>query len=407
MSLFEYTACDTSGKQTHGTMDAMSQSDVLQALKAQALVPLAVHPLQTQVKTRHWRGWLQRSKRLSQRQLVLLMQTLATLLSAGIPLHQALQTAAAQMDAPQLKMILDQLSQEIQSGLSLSQAMTAAGRVFPLYIRASVRAAELSGLLGPVLSELAACLTRTQALRAKVMQALLYPALMTVVAISVVTFLMLSVVPKLLAVFTEQHQALPWATQVLLGICHFMSSYRVLLGIGLFVSIGLAIKAWQHQPTRARLQRFSSNAPFLGRYVKAYYCGRYMTTLAMLQQAGVPLASALPVAAEQVTHIGLQQALGVVTSQVINGMDLAQALCGCGYFSSMSLQFVAHGEQTGTLSTLLQRAADDYQQQLESMITHLMTLFEPCLILLMGAVVLFIVLAVLLPIFSLDQLASL
>lgn len=400
MNAYEYTAITENGKTRKGTAQADSVKTLRQTLRAQSLIAVDIKPVQVANK----KSFFSRKKRVNTKALTLMTRQLATLLDADIPLADSLQGVAQQSEGQAVKQLVLALKSKVTEGYSLSQALDSFPQVFSDLYRASVAAAEASGDLSKVLLSLADYLEQQQALRAKITQAMIYPSFVMGIALLFTMILMVTVVPQMLEVFSDQDQALPTVTLILLGVSGFLEKAWWLLVLGVIGGIFGFKKYCADETRRAKWHVFCLKMPIFSSMIKTVQTGRFMRTLAVLLHAGVPLLDALTAAKKVVTMLPMQQALLQVQQDVREGVSLHKALNDTGYFSPMSMHMIASGERAGKLEDMMQRAAHQQETEVEQTISRGLALFEPIMILGMGLVVLFIVLAVLLPVFSATQM---
>ncbi|NNM58580.1 MAG: type II secretion system inner membrane protein GspF [Legionellales bacterium] len=407
MTTYSYTALDNKGVQTRGTIEADSLRLARQQLRDQGYIPLDVEIFAENSKNqgKSENRFLFRGPSLTVKELALATRQLATLLAAGIPLEEVLQGVGEQAEKPKVKSILLSVRGKVLEGNSLASGMADFPRVFPALYRATIAAGEQTGRLDTVLVRLADYTERQQEMRQKIQQALIYPALMTSVSVIIVIFLMIFVVPKMVAVFQTSSQVLPLATQILLVISHGMKFIGPAIIIG---SLGFAI--WfrrfikKNVDIKRRFHLVLLKIPLLGKTIKAINTARFSRTFGILLAAGVPVLEAMKIGADLATSLPIYEALNTATLRVREGIPIHQALKLTTYFPAMSLHLIASGEASGQLEAMLERAANNQEKDVERLIDTVLTLFEPMLILGMGSVVLFIVMAVLLPVFSLNQM---
>jgi len=396
MATFQYKAVDNKGNEKKGILEGDSARQVRELLRQRGLTPLTVN--ETAGK-----GAKSQRQKLSSLELSLITRQLATLLAAGIPLAQTLAAVAKQMQKPQLKSLLMSVRGLVLEGLSLAHAMASYPKAFaPLY-RATVAAGEHSGHLDQILLRLAEYYEQQNIVRQKIKQAMIYPVIMTGVSLSIVIFLMAYVVPKMISVFSQTGQALPGATQVLIGISNIIISYGIYILVALVALVFVFIRLYQRPEFKVKVHRLLLKVPILGQNILLLNSARFARTFGILTTAGISVLDAMRTASQLVTNIPMRESIEKATSQVKEGSSINRALEQCGYFQPMMIQLIASGEATGELDAMLKRAAQQQDSEVENRINGMLTLFEPVLILVMGGVVLFIVLAILLPIFSLDQ----
>jgi general secretion pathway protein F len=400
MNAYQYTAITQAGKECKGVMQADNEKALRQLLRAQSLIPLTISPV-TEKNT----GFALFSRRtISVKSLTLMTRQLATLLEADIPLVESLDCLSQQATLPRVKELVLALMAKVTEGYSLSQALDDFPDTFSTLYRSSVAAGEASGDLARILLSLADYLEEQQALRAKVTQAMIYPSFVMMIAFVFTIILMVTVVPRMLDVFADQEQELPAVTQVLLVISTVFKKAWWVLAL-LAVGGWIGFKKYCSLPQRrARWHDFCGRVPGLGSMIMTVQTARFLRTLSLLLQAGVPLLEALAAANRVVTHLPMQAALESVQQEVREGLSLKTALEKTGYFSAMSMHMIASGERAGHLESMMQRAAKQQETEVEQTLSKGLALFEPIMILVMGLVVLFIVLAVLLPVFSATQM---
>ena len=409
MTAYRYIAINNQGKRQKGSIEADSERQVRQWLCEQGLSALRIsiineNPINT---TRSWSSilnYFSRQKRLTSRDLALITRQLAVLLQAGIAIDAAIASIAKQSEKSYIQSILLGVRSQVCEGRSLANALAAFPKSFPKLYQATVAAGEHTGNLETILLQLADYIDRSHRLSQKVLQALLYPSIMSVVALSVVTFLLMTIVPKIITVFTQTQQTLPFATTLLIQMSHFIQhdGWFVLFA-GFFCGV-LIKRALQRSHIRFAFDRFILKLPLLGKCITLINTTRFAHTLSILSTAHLPILECLQVATELIKPLPMQQAITKAIEQIREGSTLHQALQKTGYFTPLFLHLLASGESSGELGTLLQSAATQQQHDIEMILQNTLTLFEPILILVIGGIVLFIVLAIMLPIFNMDTL---
>jgi len=402
MGAFEYAALDARGKEKKGVLEGDSVRHVRSLLREQNLIPLQVDETQ-QKETRRSQGFsFQRG--ISATDLALLTRQLATLSRAGLPLDEATATVARQSEKPRLKNIMLGVRSRVVEGHSLAEGLAAYSHVFPDLYCATVDAGEQSGHLDAVLERLADYTENRQQLQQRVQLALFYPIILTVIAIAIVSLLLTYVVPEVVKVFENTGQELPGLTQALIASSDFLRNYGVVVVIVLAgVVLGLA-QLLKQTHFKAQWHRTLLKLPVAGKLTRGTQTARFARTLSILVASGVSLLEALRIAAQVIGNLPMRSAVEQTIERVREGASLAKSLEQTGYFPPMFVNLVASGESSGDLEEMLERAATNQERELETTIAMLMGLMEPLLILVMGAVVLLIVLAILLPIFDLNQL---
>jgi general secretion pathway protein F len=394
MEGFRYHALDTAGRSVSGTLQAETPRDARTQLRARGLLP-------SLIQKNAPRPW---ARGLSAAQLSLLTRQMATLLDSGLTMEQALAALIEEAEGPVTRELLAGVKAEVMAGASLAVALGSYARSFPEFYRALVQGGEDSGALPTVLAHLADYLDARQALRQKTSLALLYPVLVGVVALAIVTGLLVYVVPQVVQVFQQSRQALPLLTRALIGLSDFLrAAWPYLLFI--FIGTGLGIHvALRRASLRRRWHALLLTLPWLGSLVRGVDTSRFASTLAILVAGGVPLLGALASAARVMSNAVMREAVERATGRVREGVSLARALGETRAFPPLLVHLVASGELSGKLEQMLGRAARLETQALERRLAVFLTLLEPVMILVMGAVVLLIVLAILLPIIEINQL---
>jgi general secretion pathway protein F len=398
---YKFEALDAAGKARTGLLEADNARAARSQLRAQALVPLVV----TAVGAAANDGSLKRftSRRVfSRTSLAVWTRQLAGLVGAGLPLERALTALADEAEDARQRELVAHLKSEVNAGSPFARALASAPREFDDVYRAVVAAGEQSGALGAVLENLADDLEERQALKAKLVAATLYPAIVSVIAVLIVIFLVTYVVPQVANVFVNSKRALPWLTVAMMSLSSFIRSWGwllVLAGVGGAFAFVLARR---NEAFRERFDAGWLNLPLVGRLARGYNGARFAGTLAMLAGAGVPILKALQAAAETLSNRAMRADAMVALTQVREGAPLAAALAGKKRFPGLLAMFARLGEQTGTLPRMLQRAAVQLSAEVQRRALALATILEPLLIVAMGVVVMLIVLAVLLPIIQLN-----
>ena len=401
MPAFSYQALDAAGKTRRGVLQGDTARSVRASLRDEGLNPLEVTPVAA-AGERH--SLFQRG--LSGTQLALLTRQLATLLKAGLPVDEALAALAEQNEDERTRTLVVSLRAKVMEGSSLAAGLADAPESFPEIYRASVAAGEQSGKLDQVLARLADYSEARDALNQKVWAALAYPLLLSVVAIAVVTGLLAYVVPQIVGVFTQMHQVLPLPTRALLALSAFVKTWGWLLLIVLVVAAIGGRFALRVEQMRYRWHEFLLRLPLVGGLIRAANTARCTRTLALLTASAVPLLDALQIGAQVMPSLPMRAAVKRAALKVREGGNFSRALGESGYFPPVALRLIASGERAGELERMLDEAANQQQRELDRWMTTLTSVLGPLVILVVGAMVLFIVLAILLPIFDMNQLVK-
>jgi len=399
--LFEYAGFDARGRKVAGTIEGAGRKVVTQTLREQGVFPTELKEAALLRKP----GLLRfgRRRRVPAAELAATTRQMATLLAAGLAIDDALATVVEQADQQLLSRTLARLREDVRQGEALHAALAKHPGVFPALYVSIVQVGEDSGTLDQAMHRLADFLEAQARIRARVQAALAYPVLMAFVGIGVLVFLFAFVVPKITRMLEEMGQALPWPTLLLIRLTDFLASYWWLLAL-LVAGAAVALSRYrQTEQGRLRLDRLQLKAPLFGQLLLLIITARLARTLATLLSNGVPLLKALGITRSLVSNRLLRQALEAATQRVQEGGSLAVALRESALFPPMLAQLTAAGEKSGQLEEMLYRVADSYEHQTDLSITGLLSLLEPVMILVMGCLVGFVVLAILLPIFEASQ----
>jgi general secretion pathway protein F len=412
MAAFRFAAADNAGKEQAGVLEADSARAARQALRARGLVPLTVEPVVSEAQ----RTGLTISigRRLSQTELAVITRQLASLLGAALPVADALTVMVEQSEKQSVRELMAAIRTDVLGGASLSKALARHPRQFPDIYRALIAAGEESGKLGSVLSSLADYIEERAKLQQKITLAFVYPIIVTIVALLVVIGLLTYVVPQVVQVFAQTKQALPFLTRAMIALSDFVRNYGWIVAVGI-VAIAFIISRMLRVPAaRLRWHTRILTLPVLGVLSRSINTARFASTLAILVGSGVPMLRSLQAAGETLTNLAMRGRVMDATQRVREGFSLARALRADGeekraghtrLFPPVLIHLIASGEATGRLPDMLARAADIHAREAERRALFFTSLLEPVLILAMGVVVMLIVLAVLLPIIEINQLA--
>ncbi len=401
MPAYKYEALDAAGKAKTGLLEAENARAARSQLRARELVPINVAPVHAAANEQGAGARLSR-RVFSATSLAVWTRQIAGLVGAGLPLERALTALADEAEDPRQRELVAHLRSEVNAGSAFARALSTVPREFDDVYRAVVAAGEQSGALGLVLEKLADDLEERHELRAKLIGAALYPAIVSLIALVIVTFLVTYVVPQVAQVFTTGKRALPMLTVAMLGISAFVRDYGWMVLVGLAAGGASLAYSLRNEAFRERFDAAWLTLPLLGRLSRGYNGARFAGTLAMLAGAGVPILKALQAAAETLGNRAMRADALAALTQVREGAPLASALAAKKRFPGLLAMFARLGEQTGTLPAMLQRAATQLSVEVQRRAMAVATLLEPLLIVAMGVVVMLIVLAVLLPIIQLN-----
>jgi general secretion pathway protein F len=399
MSGYQYQALKTSGQSCKGVIEADSERHARQLLREQGLIPTQLHALK-----KH--AYKKRKHRVSSQDLSLLTRQLATLLAAGIPLEEALRGVSEQSTKLPVRELIFSVRAKVLEGYGLAQAMDDEPHAFPELYRATIAAGEQTGRLDMVLEKLADYTEYQQQTRQKIQQAMIYPLLMVIISVSIISFLLAFVVPKIIEVFSSSGQALPPMTHVLILLSSGIHSYGLyLLGLSIISVIGIR-RSLKNSRIRTKWHTWLLNIPGARFFIIAINIARYTHTFSILFAAGVSVLETMRVSASLLTNVILREAFDTAAVRVKEGTSISQALQDTHFISPMAIHLIGSGEKSGQLAPMMERAALHLDQEVRRLIDTAMTLLEPLVIIFMGGVILFIVLATLLPIFSMEQLVA-
>jgi len=404
MGAFEFSALDATGRMQKGVLEADTPRQIRQQLRDRGLSPLSVIEVQQRESRRRRGSLFQRG--ISATDLALISRQFATLVHAGLPIEQALQAVSQQSDKPRIKSMVMGVRSRLMEGHSLAAALGDFPHVFSDLYRATVAAGEQSGHLDLVLERLADYTESRQQMQSKIMVALIYPIFVSCVALLVVTLLLGYVVPKVVQVFENIGQTLPILTRGLIAVSGFVNKHGILIGLVVVTAIVFSAVVFRRPGPKRRLHRVMLRLPLLSRIVRGMNTARFARTFSILTASGVPVLDGLRISSSVITSLPMQAAVEEAARQVREGGSIHQALEKSGYFSPMTLQLIASGEASGNLEGMLERAAIGQEREMETLIAALLGLLEPIMILVMGGMVLVIVLAILLPIFGLNNLVG-
>ncbi|ADH86923.1 type II secretion system inner membrane protein GspF [Desulfurivibrio alkaliphilus] len=404
MGAFEYSAVDAAGKTRKGVLEGDTPRQVRQQLREKGLMPLAVNPVaegRGKSSGRRLGGG-----RIQASDLAVVTRQLATLVRSGIVLEEALGAVAEQAEKPRLKSVLMAVRSRILEGYAADRALGEFPRVFPELYRATLAAGEQAGHLDVVLERLADYTEARQQLQQKVFLALLYPVLLTVVAFAVISALLVYVVPQVVEVFAHIDQTLPALTVGLIAVSDFLQAHGLVL---LLLAVGgffLARVLLKREQIRRRVHRHLLYLPLLGKFIRTLDAARFARSFSIMIASGVPVLEGLKISSRVVANLTLREALERVRTKVREGASISKAMQAEGYFPPLTIHLIASGEASSNLEQMLDRAAATQERETETVISATMGLFEPLMIVVMGGIILIIVLAILLPIFELNQLVQ-
>jgi len=403
MAAFAYQALDAKGRNKEGMIEADSPRQARQALREQGLTPVSLTEAVEQVKQQSLkRSWLQ--PRISTAELALLTRQLATLVAAALPIEEALKAVSQQTEKARLSTLVAAVRTKVLEGHSLADGMSAFPSVFDQLYRAMVAAGEKSGHLEIVLNRLADYTEQRQQMKNKLLQAMIYPIILTLVAISVIAILLATVVPKVVEQFIHMKQELPFSTRFLMGASDLVRDYG--LWFVLLIAIALILwRGWVGKPAnRRRYHAVLLRLPVIGRVSRGLNTARFARTLSILNSSAVPLLEGMRISGDVLSNDEAKIRVTVAAERVREGSSLQTSLEQTKLFPPMMLHMIASGERSGELDNMLERAADNQDREFESQVNIALSIFEPALVVSMAVIVLFIVLAILQPILQLNNM---
>ncbi|ADU66017.1 type II secretion system inner membrane protein GspF [Desulfurispirillum indicum] len=404
MAAFEYQALDGRGRTRKGILEADSPRQVRQQLREKGWTPLQIEATHSRENNARKTSFSLFRPSMSVNDLSLCTRQMATLIQAGLPVEEALKAVAAQTEKNRVRSILLGVRAKVMEGYSLAKSLAQYPRAFPDLYRSTVAAGEHAGHLDLVLERLADYTEGQQRSRQKVQLALLYPAILTVTSILIVTFLLGYVVPDVIKVFVDTGQELPGLTIALISLSDFVKNYG-LLSLLLIATFAFLWKKLLKRPAlRMRVHETLLKLPMIGRLSRGINTARFASTLSILAQSGVPLVEAIRIAGQVLGNDFIKERSMDIGRMVSEGESLHLALDKAKCFPPMMIHMVASGESSGELDTMLSRVAANQERDMESLVATFVGLFEPFMLVVMGTVVLLIVLAILMPILSINQL---
>ena len=404
MGAYEYTALDAGGKERKGVIEGDTPKHVRSLLRERELLPVVVTEV-AQKEAKRQRG-ISFGRGASAADLSLLTRQLATLVKAGLPLEEALLAVSQQTEKPRIQSILLGVRSRVTEGHTLASGFGDFPRVFPEIYRATVAAGEQSGHLDNVLERLADYTESRELMQQKILGALLYPIVLTVMCFSIVSILLVYVVPKVVDVFDNTSAKLPMLTQLLVAVSGFLREYGIWLLIALVAAILLTWRWLKNPAVRRRSHPLQLRLPLVGRLTRGFNTARFTRTLSILTGSSVPVLDALRIAGEVITNLPMRDAVGFAAQRVREGAPIGRSLGASRLFPPMTIHLISSGESSGELENMLERAAQSQERELDGLLTALVGLLGPLMIVGMGLIVMGIVFAMLLPIFQMNSLIS-
>jgi general secretion pathway protein F len=402
MGAFEYVALDNAGKESKGLIEGDTAKHVRQILRDRHMLPVQVTEV-AQKEARRQRTFSLRSG-VSPGELAMLTRQLASLSQSGLPLEEALLAVAQQNDQPRTKSILLGVRSRVMEGHTLADGLGEFPQAFPELYRATVAAGEQSGHLDVVLDRLADYTEARQELRQQITNAMIYPIALVTMAFAIISFMLATVVPRIVSVFENAAGELPALTRWLIATSDFMRNNWLILIIGVAAVIYTVWWLLQKDGPKRSYHSFLLRMPITGKLTRGINTARFTRTFSILAGSGVPILDALKIAAEVIENLPMRDAVTEASLRVREGASISRSLAASKLFPPMMIHLIASGETGGKLEEMLSRTANYQEREVGGLIATLLGILQPLLIVLMGAVVMTIVLAILLPIFEINNL---
>ena len=406
MPAFEYTALDDVGRQKKGVIEGDSPKAARQQLRAKGLAPLDLSIVAQKGSSSERKSLFSFGGRMNSSDLALFTRQLATLLKSGTPLEEALRTSAKQSEKARVTRTILGVRSKVTEGHSLESGLADFPSSFPELYRATVAAGEKSGNLDPVLERLADYTESRQEMQQNVSLALVYPIILLIICVIVVVGLLTYVVPQVVDVFADLGQELPMPTRFMLATSAILRATWWYWLIGIVAGVFVFSNLMKSQTFKSKVHALLLRLPIIGKVLRGLNTSRFSRTLSILTASGVPVLEALRIAAQVIPNLPMRQAVFDAAVNVREGASIHSSLESSRYFPPMTLHLIASGEASGNLEVMLERAATQQERELKTVIATTLGLFEPLMIVFMGGLVLMIVLAIMLPIFNLNQLVG-
>jgi general secretion pathway protein F len=402
MGAFEFVALDKAGKESRGLLEGDTARHVRQLLRERQLLPVKVTEVTQRDSSKQKSFSLRRG--LSASELALLTRQLATLSQSGLPLEEALLAVSQQNENPRAQSILLGVRSKVMEGHTLADGLGDFPAAFPELYRATVAAGEQSGHLDAVLERLAEFTESRQILQQQVRNALIYPVALVVTAAAIISFMLAYVVPKVVTIFENYNQQLPILTRMMLWTSDFLREHWILIIIVIAAAIYGIRRLLRNEGPRRRYHRLLLRLPIVSRLTRGINTARFTQTLSILAGSGVPILEALRIAAQVIVNLPMRAAVEEASLRVREGAMISKSLAASKLFPPMMIHLISSGEASGRLEEMLSRAAINQEREVDGLIATLLGIMQPLLVIVMAGIVLLIVLAILLPIFELNNL---
>jgi len=403
VAAFEFKALDKAGKQQKGVMEADSSRQIRNQLRDKGLMPLDVKQVVTGSNNS---GKASNRQKISASDLALITRQLATLVQSALPIEESLQAVAEQCEDPKIRAVVMAVRSRVVEGYSLADSMAQYPQIFENLYTSMVAAGEKSGHLDTVLNRLSDYTEQRQAMRSKLLQAMIYPIMLTLVAVGVISMLLAFVVPQVIEQFEHMAQDLPWATRLLIVLSDFVRDFGLLVVASIVVSIVAFKHRLKNDGFKLKVHRWLLHVKVLGKVARGLNTARFARTLSILNSSSVPLLESMQIAAKVLDNEFMKLQVMAAANYVREGSSLRAALAQTKLFPPMMLHMIASGEKSGELEQMLGRAADNQDREFEALANIALGVFTPAIVVGMAFVVFFIVIAILQPILALNSLVG-
>ena len=402
MAEFLYKATTLGGQTVEGSMDGKDEANVLVSLHQLGYIPIRITSVHE--KEQGFRLPFSLSKRVGLKNLLIFTQELSTLISAGLPIDRSLGILGALTENARLREVVKEILKKIEGGNSLAEALGQYPQIFPkLYIN-MVKAGESGGFLETILSRLARYLQSTKEIKDYLISVMIYPIILTLVSGISLIILVTFVIPRFARIFSDMGQALPLPTQIVLALSHGVRSYWW-VGLGIVAMIYFGFKGYTRQEERRlKWDRFKLRWVAVGDIIKKIEAARFARTLGTLLQSGVPILGALNLVKEISQNQAISRAIAHIHDRLREGKGVSKTLEETDVFPPLAVHMIGVGEETGRLDEMLIKVAESYEENVQTALKRFVSLLEPLIILIMGGIVGFIVISMLLAIFSINEI---
>ncbi len=405
MGAYEYKALDERGREQKGVLEGDTSRQIRQQLKDKGLIPIEIDAVREGSKKEQKQSF-SFSRGVSATDLAIITRQLSTLIGAALPVEETLQTVAKQSDKQFHKSMLLAIRSKVMEGYTLAEGFAEFPNVFNELFRTTVAAGEHSGHLDIILDRLADYTENRQQMIQKMQMALFYPLILVVVAVSLTTFLLIYIVPEVIQAFQTQGREIPGLTQFLIDLSNTLQSHGGKILIAIIAVIYIARRALKIRTIRFRWHQLLQRTPLVSRLFRGSNTARFARTFSIMVASGVPVLEAMRIATEVMSSLPMREAVEKASHRVREGSAIYKALDQSAVFPPLVVHLIASGESSGNLEEMLNRAAQNQERELERLTGMLMSILEPLLLIVMGAIVMLIVMGILLPIFDMNQLVQ-